>query len=72
VAGFEAFILGESEPDEVGKDSTGLCKVQVRAATVELLAQKVASLKIAKGKPAQIKLKLFDIGQNEMYSVNAA
>lgn len=72
VSGYECFIMGETLPNEAGGESTGLAKVQVRGATVEALVEKMSTLGVKKGEPAQIKLRLFDVGQNEMYSVNAA
>ena len=72
VSGYECFIMGETVPNEAGGESTGLAKVTVRASTPDLLAEKVAKLKVKKGESAQIKLRLFDVGKNDMYSVNAA
>lgn len=75
VTGFECFVTGETvaSPDlELDSEPTGLAKVQFRAATVEALAEKVKKAKLTKGEPAQIKLRLFDVGQNDMYNVNAA
>lgn len=72
VSGYELFVTAETEPNEPGGESTGLAKVQFRAPTPEALIDKVSALNLKKGEPAQIKLKLFDVGQNEMYSVNAA
>jgi len=72
VTGYEVFVTAETAPSEPGAESTGLAKVQFRAPTPEAVIDKVSALNLKKGEPANIKIRLFDVGQNEMYSVNAA
>jgi len=72
VSGFESFITGETAPEEPGGESKGLAQVSVRAATPDAVMEKLERLKVAKGQSAVIKIRLFDVGRNEMYSVNAA
>lgn len=72
VSGFECFVMGETEPTEPGTESTGLAKINFRAPTEDKLIEKVLAQNITKGQPAVIRLRLFDVGQGEMYAVNAA
>lgn len=65
VAGFECHVQGFAADG-------GLAKVQVRGATVDQLKVKVASLGLKKGEAAEIPIRLFEVGKDQMYAVNAA